>query len=97
MNLRLFFLLIIINSLCVLAGLFALILFFFFYFGSGASSSSEKAILIQNIFLGILVILPLLFGIFKYKTLPEKTRAKSYFYAGLLVTIIIGIYLVHES
>jgi hypothetical protein len=92
MNLRLFFLLIIIESLCVVGGVFGLILFFFLYFGSGMGASSYKAILTENVAFVILTLLPLLFGIFKYRTLTEKLKAKSYLYSGLLVTIVSGIY-----
>lgn len=92
MNLRLFFLLVIIESLCVVSGFFGLILFFFLYFGSGAGASSENAILTENISFVALFLLPLLFGFFKYSTLTEKFKAKSYLYSGLLVTIISGIY-----
>jgi hypothetical protein len=92
MNLRLFFLLIIIESLCVVVGIFGLILFFFLHFGSGAGASSDKAILTENVAFIIVFLLPLLFGIFKYKTLTEKVKAKSYLYSGLLVTIVSGIY-----
>ena len=58
MNLRLFFLLIILESIGIVCGVFGLIFFFFFYFGSGAGASSEKAILTQNIALIILALLP---------------------------------------
>jgi hypothetical protein len=92
MNLHLFFQLIIIESLCVVGGFFGLILFFFLHFGSGAGASSDKAIITENVAFGILFLLPLLFGIFKYKTLTEKVKAKSYLYSGLLVTIVSGIY-----
>jgi hypothetical protein len=92
MNLRLFFLLIIIESLCVVVGFFALILFFFLYFGSGMGASSDKAILTENVAFVILFLLPLLFGFFKYRTLTEKLKGKSYLYSGLLVTIVSGIY-----
>jgi len=92
MNLRLFFLLVIIESLCVIVGFFGLILFFFLYFGSGAGATSDKAMLTENIAFAILFSLPLLFGIFKDRTLTEKFKAKSYLYSGLLVTIVSGIY-----
>jgi len=92
MNLRLFFLLVIIESLCVVGGFFGLILFFFLYFGSGAGASSNKAILTENVVFVILFLLPLFFGIFKYLTLKEKLKAKSYLYSGLLVSIVSGIY-----
>lgn len=92
MNLRLFFLLIIIESLCVFGGFFGLILFFFLHFGSGAGASSEKAMLTENVSFIILTSLPLIFGIYKYITLTEKRKAKSYLYSGLLVTIVSGIY-----
>lgn len=91
MNLRLFFLLVIIESLCVVVGFFALILFFFLHFGSGAGATSDKAMLTENIAFVILFSLPLLFGIFKYINLTEKLKAKSYLYSGLLVTIVSGI------
>jgi hypothetical protein len=92
MNLRLFFLLVIIESLFVVVGFFGLILFFFLYFGSGAGATSDKAMLSENIASAILFLAPLLFGIFKYRTLTEKLKAKSYLYSGLLVTIVSGIY-----
>lgn len=92
MNLRLFFLLVIIESLCVAGGFFGLILFFFLYYGSGASASSDKAILVENVASVILFLLPLFFGFLKYRTLTEKFKAKSYLYSGLLVTIVSGIY-----
>ena len=92
MNLRLFFLLVIIESLCVVGGFFGLILFFFLYFGSGAGASSDKAMLTENMAFVILFLLPLLFGIFKYRNLTEELKAKSYLYSGLLVTIVSGIY-----
>lgn len=92
MNLRLFFLLVIIESLCMFGVFFGLILFFFLYFGSGAGASSDKAMLTENVVFAILFLLPLLFGIFKYRTLTEKLKAKSYLYSGLLVTIVSGIY-----
>nr|WP_315150014.1 hypothetical protein [uncultured Flavobacterium sp.] len=92
MNLRLFFILVIIESLCVVGGFFGLILFFFLHFGSGAGASSDKAMLTENVTFVILFLLPLLFGIFKYRNLTEKSKAKSYLYSGLLVTIVSGIY-----
>ncbi len=92
MNLRLFFLLVIIESLCMVGGFFGLILFFFLYFGSGAGASSDKAMLSENVAFVILFLLPLLFGIYKCRTLTEKLKAKSYLYSGLIVTIVSGIY-----
>lgn len=92
MNLRLFFLLVIIESLCVIVGFFGLILFFFLYFGSGAGASSDKAMFTENVAFVILFLLPLLFGIFKYRTFTENLKAKSYLYSGLFVTIVSGIY-----
>ncbi|MCL9770152.1 hypothetical protein NAT47_06965 [Flavobacterium sp. HXWNR69] len=92
MNIRLFFLLVIIESLFVVVGFFGLILFFFLYFGSGAGATSDKAMLTENIAFGILFSTPLLFGIFKFITVTEKLKAKSYLYSGLLVTIVSGIY-----
>ncbi len=92
MNLRLFFLLLFIESLCVVAGTFGLIFLFFFLFGSGAGASSDKAILTENITLAILTLLPLIFGIFKYRNTTEKEKAKSYLYSSLFVTIVSGIY-----
>lgn len=92
MNLRLFFLLVFIESLCVVGGFFGLISFFFLYFGSGAGASSDKAMLTENVAFVILFLLPLLFGVFKYRALTEKLKAKSYLYSGLLVTIVSGIY-----
>jgi len=94
MNIRLFFQLIIIESILMGFGLFGLILFWFLYFGSGAGASSKKAIMTQkNTMLAILVLLPLLFGVFKYKNSDEKKRRISYLFAGLFVTIVSGIYL----
>ena len=92
MNLRLFILLIIIESLIIVCGFIGLIFFWFFYFGSGAGASSEKAILTQNIMLAILALLPLVFGIFKYKNLSDKRKAKSYLYSGLILSIVSIIY-----
>ena len=92
MNLRLFFLLIVIESLLIVAGVFGLIFFTFFYFGSGAGASSEKAMLAQNIWLTVLALIPILFGVFKYRKSREKERAYSYLYAGLIVTVVSGIY-----
>ena len=92
MNLRLFFLLIILESIGIVCGVFGLVFFFFFYFGSGAGASSEKAILTQNVALIILAFLPLLFGIFKYRSSTERGKAESYLYSGLIVTIISGMY-----
>lgn len=91
MNLRLFFVLIILESIGIVCGVFGLIFFFFFYFGSGAGASSEKAILTQNVALIVLASLPLLFGIFKYRNSTEKGKAESYLYSGLIVTIVSGI------
>lgn len=92
MNLRLFFLLIVIESLLIVAGVFGLIFFTFFYFGSGAGASSEKAMLAQNIWLTVLALIPVSFGVFKYINSTEKKKAKSYLYSGLIVTIVSGIY-----
>jgi hypothetical protein len=76
----------------VVGGFFGLILFFFLYFGAGASASSDKVILIENVTFAILFLLPLIFGIFKYSTLAEKSKAKSYLYSGLLITIVSAIF-----
>ena len=84
--------LIVIESLCIVAGVFGLIFFFFFYFGSGAGASSEKAIMTENVALAILASLPLLFGILKYRNATEIGKAKSYLYSGFIVTIVSGIY-----
>ncbi len=92
MNLRLFFLLIVIESLLIVAGVFGLIFFTFFYFGSGAGASSEKAMLAQNIWLIVLSLIPTFFGFFKYRKSTEKEKAKSYLYSGLIVTIVSGVY-----
>lgn len=92
MNLRLFFLLVIIELLCVVGGFFGLILLFFLYFGSGIGASSDKAMLTENVTFVILFLLPLFFGVFKYRTLTEKLKARSYLYSGLLVTVVSGIY-----
>ena len=91
MNLRLFFLLIILESIGIVCGVFGLIFFFFFYFGSGSGASSEKAILTQNVALIALASLPTLFGIFKSRSSTEKGKAKSYLYSGLIVAIVSGI------
>ena len=92
MNLRLFFLLIILESIGIVCGVYVLIFFFFFYFGSGAGASSEKAIMTENFALVVLALLPSLFGIIKYRRSTEKGRAKSYLFSGLIVTIISGIF-----
>ena len=92
MNLRLFILLIIIESLFVVGGVYSLIFFFFFYFGSGASASSDKAILTENVALIILASVPFLYGFIKFNSSIEKVKAKSYLYSGLLVTIVSVIY-----
>jgi len=76
----------------MIGGFFGLILLFFLYFGSGASASTDKVMLIENVTFVILFLLPLVFGIFKYRTLTEKFKAKSYLYSGLLVTIVSGIF-----
>ncbi|MBA4276927.1 hypothetical protein [Flavobacterium sp.] len=60
MNLRLFFLLVIIESLSVVDGFFGLILFFFLYHGSGAEASSNKVMLTENVAFVTLFLLPLL-------------------------------------
>ncbi len=72
--------------------LFGLILFWFLNFGSGAGASSNKAIMTLNTMLAILVLLPLVFGVFKYKNSDEKKKKISYLFAGLFVTIVSGIY-----
>lgn len=92
MNLRLFFLLFIIESLCVIVGFFGLIFFFFLHFGSGAEATSQKAMLTENITFIFLFSSPFVFGVFKYNKITEKLKAKSYLYAGLLVSIVNGIY-----
>lgn len=92
MNLRLFLLLITIESLSFVGGLFILEILFFLYFGSGAGSSSNKTILSENVMIIVLILMPILLGIFKYFTLTNKDRAKSYFYSGLIVSIVSGIY-----
>lgn len=92
MDLKLFFILVVIELLCVVGGFFGLLLFFFLQFGSGAGASSDKAMLTENVTFVILFLLPLLFGIFKYRTLADRLKAKSYLYSGLLVTIVSGIY-----
>ena len=85
-------LLIVIESLFIVFGVFGLIFFFFFYFGSGAGASSEKALFTENVALIILALLPFLFGLFKYRNLTESGNAKSYLYSGLIVSIVSGIY-----
>ena len=97
MNFRLFFLLILLESVSIIAGVFVLLLFFFLYFGSGAGASSEKAMLTENIAFTILFVIPLFFGMFKFKYVEEKQKAKSYLYSGLIVTLVGGIYFVINS
>ena len=92
MNYRLFFLLILVEALAIIVGAFALLLFFFMYFGSGATASSERAIVIENITFFALFSLPLLYGVFKYKNIENKYKGRSYFFAGLLITIVSGVY-----
>ena len=92
MNYRLFFLLILLEALALVVGAFALLLFFFMYFGSGASASSEKAQLIINITFFVFFSIPLLYGVFKYKKTEDKLKARSYLFAGFVVTIVSGIY-----
>ena len=92
MNLKLFFLLVIIESLCVAVGFFGLVLFFFLLFGSGAGASSDKAMVTENVTFVILFLSPLLFSFFKYRAIKERLKAKSYLYSGLLVTIVCEIY-----
>ena len=94
MNIKLFLILILIESLFVVGGFFSLGLFFFLHYGSGASASSENAIQSENIAIIFLILLPILFGLYKYLTLlkTEKQKAKSYIYAGLLISIFSGIY-----
>ena len=92
MNFRLFILLIIIESLFIIAGFFVLIFFLFFYFGSGAGAGSEKALFTENVALIILALLPLIFGLYKFRSSTETGKAKSYLYSGLIVTIVSGIY-----
>ena len=65
MNLRLFLLLVIVESLFVIVGFYGLILIFFLYFGSGAGATSDKAMLTENIGFGILFRQTLLQIIFK--------------------------------
>ncbi|MES2544374.1 MAG: hypothetical protein V4548_05775 [Bacteroidota bacterium] len=91
MNLRLFFLLVILESIGIVCGVFGIIFLFFFNFGSGAGATSQKAILTQNLALMVLASLPLFFGIFKYRSSIGKGKAESYLYSGLLVTIVSGI------
>ena len=88
MNFRLFFQLIILEALCMVGGVFAFIFFFFLYFGSGAGASSEKALLTEKVTMIILVSLPLIFGVIKYRSSTEEKKAKSYLFSGLLVTIV---------
>lgn len=88
MNLSLFFKLIVIETIFILAGTFGIILFLFLYFGSGATASSEKAIITGNVAFVILVSLPLCYGILKYRNSKEIENAKSYLYSGLIVTFI---------
>lgn len=91
MNLRLFILLIIIEFIFIAAGVVGLVFFIFFYFGSD-DSYSEAAMLAQNIWLTILTLIPLIFGVFNYRNSTEKEKAKSYLYSGLIMTIVSGIY-----
>jgi hypothetical protein len=76
----------------VVVGFFGLMLFFFLYFGSGAGATSDKAMLTENITFAVLFSLPFVYGVFKYHTITEKLKAISYLYAGLLVSIVNGIY-----
>ncbi len=87
MNFRLFFQLVILESLFMVGGVYLLIFFFFFYFGSGAGASSEKALLTEKIAFIVLVSLPLLFGVIKYRSSTEVKKGKSYLYSGFLVAI----------
>ncbi len=91
MNLLLFILLIIIEFIFIAAGVVGLVFFIFFYFGSD-DSYSEAAMLAQNIWLTILTLIPLIFGVFNYRNSTEKEKAKSYLYSGLIMTIVSGIY-----
>jgi len=92
MNYRLFFLLILVEALAMIVGAFSLLLFFFMYFGSGATASSERAILTINTTFFIMFSIPLFFGILKYKNIEDKYKGRSYFFAGLLITIVSGVY-----
>jgi uncharacterized membrane protein len=92
MNLRLFLLTFLIESILLIGCFFLLGLLLFLYFGSGAGASSEKAILTENIAIVILILSPVIFGIFKNITAKDKMNGRSYLYASLLVTIVSGIY-----
>jgi hypothetical protein len=61
MNLRLFFSLVIIESLCVVGGFWTY--FIFFLYGSGAGASSDKAMLTENVTFVILFFIAIAFGI----------------------------------
>ena len=81
-----------IESIIVIGCFFILGILFFLYFGSGAGASSEKAIMTENIALVILILSPLIFGIFKNVTSKDKIIGRSYLYASFAVTIVSGIY-----
>jgi membrane-bound ClpP family serine protease len=87
MNLRLFLLLLLIEIVFVVTGYFGLIFFVFFYFGSGSGASSPQAQMTQKVWVSALALLPLLFGIYKYKRLKDQDKANSYLFAGLCIAI----------
>ena len=93
MNLRLFLLTFLIESIIVIGCFFLLGILLFLYFGSGAGASSEKAIMTEKISLVILILSPLIFGIIKNVTSKDKIIGRSYLYASFVVTIVSGIYL----
>jgi hypothetical protein len=61
-ELKLFFSLVIIESLCVVGGFWTL--FYFVSFGSGAGASSDKAMLTENVTFVILFFITITFGNF---------------------------------
>ena len=93
MNLRLFLLTFLIESIIVIGCFFLIGILLFLYFGSGAGASSEKAIMTEKISLVILILSPLIFGVFKNITSKDKIIGRSYLYASFAVTMISGIYL----
>ncbi|MBS4040475.1 MAG: hypothetical protein KGZ81_07735 [Flavobacteriales bacterium] len=92
MNLRLFLLTFLIESIILIGCFFLLGMLLFLYFGSGAGASSEKAIMTEKISFVILILSPLIYGIYKNVNSKDKIIGRSYLYASFTVTIISGIY-----
>lgn len=87
MNIRLFFLLLVLESASIICGYFFLIIFFFLHFGSGAGASTDNALLTQDITFIILISLPLLFGFYKFAQMSISLQnSKSYLYSGIIVS-----------